>query len=92
MVLGLAKTPCTVALPPVVLDTLPVFSSHHGEGCCCGRGAEAGLGEVHALVLLALFELEELVGSERSRRDAYDEVDVLSEVDLLGEVWEKARS
>jgi len=73
----------------VFLDALAVLPSHHGKSCCCGGCAEACLGEVHALVLLALFQFEELVGCEGGSCDSYDEVDVLSEVDFLGQVWEE---
>lgn len=67
-----------------------VLFRHHGEGGCCGDGAEAGFGEVRGFVVFGVAELEDLVGGEGGGGEADDEVDFLAEVGVVGEVVDDA--
>lgn len=60
----------------------------HGEGGGGNGDAQTGLGEVHGLVVFAVGQLEQLVGGEGRGCDADDKVNVLAEVDVLGDVLE----
>lgn len=73
----------------VGMFALVMLARHHGEGGGGDGGAQAGLGEVHHLVVFACRLLDELVGCQSRGGDPDDEVDVLAKINLLGQVLEK---